>query len=88
VRTFTTNDDPAVRVVAEMALEAYKALRPRTVVLTFEKAKEIPTGSYAILDIHGREPRLTCLDGGGVDPSDGEYAYSEMPKLPGPEVFK
>ena len=90
VRTFTTNDDPAVRVVAEMALEAYKALRPRTVVLTFEKAKDVSNGRYAVLftdpDDVGKTIALVSCSGVHLD--DGDYASCEMPPLPGPEVFK
>jgi hypothetical protein len=82
------DQNPGLEWKFTTALQEFNQNRPRTVVLTFEKAKEIITGSYATLDIQGREPRLTCFDGGGVNPSDGEYAYAEIPPLPGPEVFK
>lgn len=70
------------------ALAEYESVRRRTVVLTFEKAVPIATGGFAILDDRKAEPALNVYSCGGVAPEERDYAFSKIPPLPGPEVFK
>lgn len=83
-------DDDAKRQMDEVdaLLAEYERVRARTVVLTFEKAVPIATGAFAILDVRQGEPSLDVFCAGGVDPEEGEYAYCQLPHLPGPEVFE
>lgn len=74
--------------VAE-ALAEYERVRARTVVLTFEKAKDVADGLHAVLFTYEGEcvkdaMLVVC---GGVHLDDGDYASCPLPKLPGPEVF-
>ncbi len=72
---------------AAEALAEYERVRPRTVVLTFEKAQNAHGSVYAVLfqGLGGRAIIGTYL---GVNTKDGEYASCPLPKLPGPEVFQ
>ena len=79
-----------VSIVADEALAEYERVRARTVVLTFEKAKDVADGLHAVLFTNEGEcvkdaMLVVC---GGVHLADGDYASCPLPKLPGPEVFQ
>jgi len=66
---------------AAEALAEYERVRPRTVVMTFEKVDNSFLGKgLALLSVRNglRATRSSVQD---------EYAYCRIPKLPGPEVF-
>lgn len=74
---------------AAEALAEYERVRGRTVVLTFEKAKDVADGRHAVLFTYEGECVKDAMLAvcGGVHLEDGDFASCPLPKLPGPEVF-